>query len=79
MTGALLIVKYYVLGIIWGNESRYLDMSTCLHIYDLHGLDENWIKSSSGTAVLVKLDTLHSLENYIRSVNSVLSSAGHKS
>ena len=41
VTGALLIVKYYVIGIIWGNESTYLDMRTCLHIYNLHGLDEN--------------------------------------
>ena len=59
-TGALLIVNNYILGLIWGNDSIYL--------FHSHSKDENGNVSSFGTAVLIKFDTLHSLENYIRSV-----------
>ena len=53
---ALLIVNNYILGLIWGNGSIYLFDSS---------KDENGNVSSSGTEVLIKFDTLHSLENYI--------------
>ena len=59
-TGALLIINNYILGLIWGNDSIYL--------FDSHSKDEHDNLSSSGTAVLLKFDTLYSLENYIRSV-----------
>ena len=59
-TGALIVVNNYILGLIWGNGSMY--------IFDSHSKDENGNVSISGTAVLVKFDTLHSLENHIRSV-----------
>ena len=51
--GALLIVKNYTLGLIWGNGSIYL--------FDSHIKDKNGNLSSSGTAVLLKFDTLYSL------------------
>ena len=53
---ALLIVNNYILGLIWGNGSIYLFDSS---------KDENGNVSSSGTEVLIKFDTYHSLENYI--------------
>ena len=59
-TGTLLIVNNYILGLIWGNDSIYL--------FDSHSKDVNGNVSSSGSAVLLKFDTLHSLENDIRSV-----------
>ena len=59
-TGALLIVNNYILGLIWGNDSIYL--------FDSHSKDQYGNISSSGTAVLLKFDTLFSLENYIKSV-----------
>ena len=45
---------------IWGNDSTY--------IFDSNSKDENGNLSSSGTAVLLKFDSLYSLENYIQSV-----------
>ena len=51
--GALLIVKNYILGLIWGNSSIYL--------FDSHIKDENGHLSSSGTALLLKFDTLYLL------------------
>ena len=57
---ALLIVNNYILGLIWGNDSIYL--------FDSHSKDENGNLSSSDTAVLLKFDSLCSLENYIQSV-----------
>ena len=59
-TGALLIVNNYILGLIWGNEFIYL--------LDSHSKDEYGNLSSSGTTVLLKFESLNSLENYIRSV-----------
>ena len=56
-TGALLIVNNYILGLIWGNDSIYL--------FDSHSKDENDNLSSSGTAILLKFDSLYSLKNYI--------------
>ena len=55
-TGALLIVNNYIFDQIWGTDF------ICL--FDLHSKDENGNSSSSDTAVLLKIDTLHSLENY---------------
>ena len=49
-TGALLIVNNYILGLIWGTDSIYL-----LHS---HSKDEYGNLSSSGTAVLLKFDSL---------------------
>ena len=57
--GALVIVNKYILGLIWGNDSTYL--------FDSLSKDENGNLSSFGTAVLLKFDTLYSLENYVRS------------
>ena len=59
-TGALLNVNNYILGLIWGNDSIYL--------FDSHSKDQYGNISSSGTAVLLKFDTLFSLENYVKSV-----------
>ena len=59
-TSALLIVNNYILGLIWGNDSIYL--------FNSHSKDENRNLSSFGTAVLLKFDTLYSLENSIQSV-----------
>ena len=59
-TGALLIVHNYIIGLIWGNNSIYL--------FDSDSKDQYDNISSSGTAVLLKFDTLFSLENYIKSV-----------
>ena len=39
-----------------------------LYLFDSHSKDENGNLSSSGTAVLLKFDTLYSQENYVRSV-----------
>ena len=58
-TGALLIVNNYILDLILGNDYVYL--------FDSHSKDENGNIFSSSTAGLLKFDTLHSLENYIRS------------
>ena len=43
-----------------GNDSIYL--------IDSHSKDKNGNLSSSGTAILLKFDTLYSQENYVRSV-----------
>ena len=56
---ALVIVNEYILGLIWGNDSLYL--------FDSLSKGENGNLSSFGTAVLLKFDTLYSLENYVRS------------
>ena len=41
-----------------------------MYLFDSRSKDENGNLSNSGTAVLLKLDTLYSLENYVRSVYS---------
>ena len=60
-TGALRIVRNYILGLIWGHDST-------IFLFYLHSNDENGNLSSFGRAVLLKFDTLHSLEIYINSV-----------
>ena len=59
-TGALLIINNYILGLLWGNQ--------CVFLFDSHSKDEIGRVSATGTAVLVKFDSLQSLENYIKSV-----------
>ena len=49
-----------MLTLISGNDFIYL--------FDSHSKDKQDNTSSSGTAVLLKLDTLNSLENHVRSV-----------
>ena len=39
-----------------------------LYLFDSRSKDENGNLSSSGTAVLLKFDTLYSQENYVRSI-----------
>ena len=56
-TAALPIVNNYILGLIWRTDSPYL--------FDSHNKDENGNLSSSGKAVLLKFDTLHSFKYYI--------------
>ena len=55
-TAALPIVNNYMLGLIWRTDSPYL--------FDSHNKDENGNLSSSGKAVLLKFDTLHSFKYY---------------
>ena len=59
-TGALLIVNNYIIGLIWGTDSIYL--------FGSHRKDKYDNLSSFGTAVLLKFDSLNSMENYIRLV-----------
>ena len=58
-TGALL-VNNYILGLIWGADSIYL--------FDSRSKDEYENLSTTDTAVLLKFDSLRSLENYVRLV-----------
>ena len=58
---ALLIVNNHILCLIWGNDST-------VYLFDAHSKDENGNLSSSSTAILLNFDTLHSLENYVKSV-----------
>ena len=57
-TSALLIISDYILGQIWGNGSIYL--------FNSHNKDNNDNIASTGTAVLIKFDTLYLFENYVR-------------
>ena len=59
--GALLLVNNYVLSLIWGNDLT-------IHLFDSHHKDEHGNLSSSDIAVLLRFDTLHSLQSYIKSV-----------
>ena len=59
-TDALLLVKNYVLGLIWGIDYIYL--------FALQSKDENSNLSSSGRAVLLQFDTLYALGNSIQAV-----------
>ena len=52
-----LAVYLMLIGLIGGIDSIYL--------FDSHSKDENGNLSSFVTAVLLKFDTLYSLENYI--------------
>ena len=52
-------VNNCILDLIWRNDSIYL--------FDSHTKDQYSNSSSSGTAVLLKFDTLFSLKNYIKS------------
>ena len=57
---SLLIANNYILDLIWGYGSIYL--------FHSHSEDENGNLSSSNAAVILKFDTLYSLEKYLRSV-----------
>lgn len=59
VTSALLAVKIYILGLIWGIDSLYL--------FNSHSKEKNDNLWSSGLEIVLKVDILLSLENYIRS------------
>ena len=59
-TGALLIINNYVLGLLWGNQYFFIS--------DLHSKDEFGRMSATGTAVLLKFESLQSLGKYIKSI-----------
>ena len=59
-TDALLTVNNCILGLIWRTDYLYP--------FNSHSNDENSNLSSSGASVILKFDTLHSLENYIKPV-----------
>ena len=59
--GALLFVKNYISGLIWRNDST-------TYLSDSHSKDEYCNLSSSGTTILLKFNSLHSVENYIKYV-----------
>ena len=50
----------HILGLIGGTEFIYL--------FDSHSKDKSRNLSSSGTAVFLQLNLLHTMENYVRSV-----------
>ena len=58
-TGILLIIDNYILGLLLGNH--------CIFLFDSHSKNEIGRMSAKGTAVLLKFDSLLSLENYIKS------------
>ena len=59
--GALLFVKNYISGLIWRNDST-------TYLSDYHSKDVYCNLSSSGTTILLKFNSLHSVENYIKYV-----------
>ena len=59
-TGALLIINNYSLGLPWGSQCFF-------SLFDAHSKDEIGRMSATGTAVLLKFDSLQSLKNYIKS------------
>ena len=59
-TGAWLIINNYILDVLWGNH--------CFFLFGSHSKDEIGRMSATGTTVLLKFDSLRSLENYIKSV-----------
>ena len=58
-TRALLIINNYILGLLWGNQYFFL--------FHSHSKDEVGRMSATGTAVLLKFDSLRSLQSYIKS------------
>ena len=58
--GELLIVKNWIIGLIWRNDS--------IDLFDPNSKDENGNVPSSGAAVLLKFDALTSLGNLIKPV-----------
>ena len=56
-TGTPLIINSYNLGLLWGD----------FLLFDSRSKDEIGRMSATGTAVLLKSDSLQSLENYIKS------------
>ena len=54
---ALLIFNNYFLVLLWRNQ--------CFYVFDSLNKDENGNVSAAGTKVLLKFESLSSLENYI--------------
>ena len=59
-TGAMSIINNYILGLLWGNQ--------CFFLFDSHSKDEIRRMSVTGTRVLLKFDSLQSLEDYITQI-----------
>ena len=59
-TGAMLIINNYILGLLWGNQWFFSIWFYCK--------DEIRRMPVTGTAVLLKFDSLQLSENYIKSV-----------
>ena len=59
-TGALLIINNYILGFLWGNQCFFSIWPTSKH--------KMGRVSATGATVLIKRDSLQSLENYIKLV-----------
>ena len=59
-TGALLIIYNYILGFLCRNQ--------CFFIFEFHRKHKIARISATGTAALLKFDSLQPLENYIKSV-----------
>ena len=60
-TGSLLIIKNYILGLLWVHECFFF-------LFDSHSKDEIRRMSATGTAVLLKFDSLQLFENYKKPV-----------
>ena len=65
-TGALLVINNYILGLLWGDQSFFLFDSFVF----FDSLRKDKIRRISPTcrAILIKLDSLQSLENCIKPV-----------
>ena len=63
-TGALLIINNHILGLLWEKQ--------CFFLFDSHSKNEIGRISVKSTAVLLRFDSLQSLENYIKSVYILL-------
>ena len=59
-TGVLLIINNHILGLLWGNQFLFQ--------FDSHRKDEIRTMSATCTVVLLKFDSLESLENYTKSL-----------
>ena len=59
-TRGLLIINNYILALLWGNQ--------CVFLFDSHSKDEIGRMSATGTVILLKSDSLQSLEYHIKSV-----------
>ena len=59
-TQALLIINNYILGLFWGNQ--------CFFLFDSHSKYEIGRMAATGTAVLLKCDSLQPSENYTKSI-----------
>ena len=67
-SGALLIISGYISGRLWGKD--------CVYLFDSHSKDDEGNISESGSAILMKFETLDDLEDYIKLI--YYSSQHHK-